>query len=105
MKIYVDIDNTICKTKGRDYRTAIPLIKNIAIINKLYKKGHTIVYWTARGSIIKDKDVKELTEFQLESWGCLYHELKMGKEPYDMLIDDRAINAEDFFTTVNKELL
>ena len=33
MKIYVDIDNTICKTNGMDYEKAKPLQKNIEKIN------------------------------------------------------------------------
>ena len=35
MKIYVDIDNTICKTNGMDYSMASPLENNIKKINKI----------------------------------------------------------------------
>ena len=48
MKIFVDIDNTICKTKGTDYLKAKPIFKNIDKINKLYNDGHEIIYWTTR---------------------------------------------------------
>ena len=57
MKIYVDIDETICyhkdedSSKARDYTKAIPYMERIQKINDLYDKGHTIIYWTARGSI------------------------------------------------------
>ena len=51
MIIYVDIDETICVSpEDRDYSKAIPIQKNIEKINNLYYNGHTIVYWTARGT-------------------------------------------------------
>ena len=34
MKIYVDIDNTICKTDGMNYSEAIPISSNIKKINQ-----------------------------------------------------------------------
>ena len=61
MKIYVDIDNTICKTEGMDYSKSSPIFANIEKINKLYDSGNEIIYWTARGSITKI-DHFELTE-------------------------------------------
>ena len=56
MIIYVDIDETICShfdiSQGpRDYSKASPILNRIEKINKLYDKGHTIVYWTARGTV------------------------------------------------------
>ena len=55
--IYVDIDETICRREKstdfgvvHDYKKAKPIKENIEKINKLYDEGHTIVYWTARGS-------------------------------------------------------
>ena len=43
-----DIDNTICKTKGKNYKNAKPYKDIIKIINKLYNNGHTIKIFTAR---------------------------------------------------------
>ena len=43
MKIYVDIDNTICKTLGMDYENAKPIKKNIDKINNLYNQGNEII--------------------------------------------------------------
>lgn len=96
MIYYVDIDNTICKTEGNDYPNSQPYVDRIAKINELYDAGHTIVYWTARGSS-SGKIWNDLTEDQLELWGCKYHMLYMGKPSYDVWIDDKAINSEDFF--------
>ena len=37
MKIYVDIDNTICETIDTDYSRAVPIKKNIKKINNLFE--------------------------------------------------------------------
>jgi hypothetical protein len=96
MKYVVDIDNTICRTQGSDYQNSVPLSDRIRKINELYQAGHTITYWTARGGN-SGIDWSELTKHQLKNWGCQYHELRMGKPAYDIWIDDKAINSEDFF--------
>lgn len=94
MIICVDIDNTICATNGNDYENSIPIRENIDKINKLYDEGHTIVYWTARG-MNSGKDYKQLTLKQLWDWKCKHHILKMGKPPYDLLIDDKSKRIEE----------
>ena len=97
MVIYVDIDETICKTpKNRDYSKSKPLKNNIKKINDLFMRGHTIVYWTARGSS-SGKDHSRITKQQLYNWNAKYDELKMGKPMYDLFICDKAINSIDFF--------
>ena len=49
--IYVfDIDGTICtKVNDGDYSNAKPLVDRIDVVNKLYDKGNTIIFQTARG--------------------------------------------------------
>lgn len=95
MIIYVDIDNTICRTKNSDYETSIPIYKNIAKINHLYDQNHTIIYWTARGGN-SGKDWTELTLWQLNKWGCKYHELKINNKPsYDLLICDKTLRIDE----------
>jgi hypothetical protein len=96
MLIYVDIDNTICVTEGTDYNEVKPIPERIEKINKLYDEGNTIVYWTARGSVT-GIDHSELTKKQFKEWGVKYHELKFGKPPYDLFIDDKNINSENYF--------
>ena len=58
MRIYVDVDDTICYydskfygTGPKDYSLALPYKDRIEKINKLYDEGHKIVYWTARGTV------------------------------------------------------
>jgi hypothetical protein len=98
LKIYVDIDETICFYDGverRGYRNAIPNYKNIDKINKLYDEDNHITYWTARGSVSKI-DYYDLTEKQLNEWGCKYHELSVGEKPdYHLLICDRTKRIEE----------
>ena len=84
MIIYVDIDETIANTPPtRNYnRSGI----------KYYDDGHTVVYWTARGSGT-GIDWYDVTKKQLEDWGAKHHDLKLGKPVYDLFIDDKAINS------------
>jgi mannose-6-phosphate isomerase-like protein (cupin superfamily) len=93
MNIYVDIDNTICHTDETlccdKYAKAVPNTAKIAHVNTLYDRGNTIVYWTARGNST-GIDQTEFTRSQLASWGCKYHELRMGKPSFDILIDDKT---------------
>ena len=50
-KTYViDIDGTICDwEEGRDYTLSQPFPQRIKDINDLYDKGHSVIYFTARG--------------------------------------------------------
>tara|TARA_R110000851_G_scaffold13015_8_gene44742 strand:+ start:105 stop:398 length:294 start_codon:yes stop_codon:yes gene_type:complete len=96
MNVYVDIDETICFYESdRNYPDAQPSHKNIAKINKLYDEGHTITYWTARGTVTKI-DWFDITEKQLKNWGCKWHNLITGAKPaYDLLICDKTKRIEE----------
>jgi hypothetical protein len=100
----VDIDQTICHTPVIDgthhYDKSIPLQHRIEEINKLYDQGHTIIYWTARGSST-GIDWTELTTKQLNEWNCKFHEVRLGKPSYDVWIDDKAFNDKQFFDGVD----
>ena len=39
----------------------------------------------------------DLTEQQLKDWGCKYHTLILGKPHADYFIDDKGVNANEFF--------
>ena len=106
MKTYViDIDGTIWDwEEGRDYTLANPYPERIKVINKLYDKGNTIKYFTARGmgrfAGRSDKAIESfyaITESQLDRWGCKYHQLILGKPSADYYIDDKGIEANEFF--------
>ena len=110
MIIYVDIDETICyhedddTTKARDYTKAKPYVERINKVNSLYDDGHTIVYWTARGTVT-GLDWTDLTSSQLKQWGAKHHNLILGKPQYDLFIDDKNINSEDFFKGEENEII
>ena len=38
-----------------------------------------------------------ITESQLDRWGCKYHKLILGKPSADYYIDDKGIDANEFF--------
>lgn len=96
MIIYVDIDETIFKTDGMDYKESTPIKKNIEIINNLFDNGHEITMWTARGTG-SGLDWTEVTTEQLNRFGVKYHTLKFGKPVFDLFIDDKVINSKNFF--------
>ena len=96
MKIYVDIDETICYYDGeRKYELAKPIYSNIEKINKLYDEGHEITYWTSRGYVSKINYL-DITRKSLDLWNCKYHKLIVGEKPnYDLLICDRTKRIEE----------
>jgi len=97
MIYYVDIDETICeKSPNNNYNDAVPIAENIEKINSLFDQGHTIVYWTARGTG-SGIDWSSVTKSQFKLWGVKYHSLNFGKPVYDYWVDDKAINSKDFF--------
>lgn len=92
--LIVDIDKTIFD--GPDYYTSAPMSERIEIINALHDAGHRVIYWTARGATT-GLNWFQLTYDQLIRAGAKFTELRMGKPSYDVWIDDKAINSEDFF--------
>jgi len=104
--VYVfDIDGTICTSTNSEYEKATPLKDRIKKVNKMYKDGHTVIFLTARGmgrsensAAYANKAFYEFTKNQLDSWGVKYHSLFLGKPAGDFYIDDKGINANNFFT-------
>ena len=106
MKIYVDIDDTICYYSkdepvgcSRNYANAIPHHHKIKVINSLFDSGHSIHYWTARGT---QSGIDWLPETlrQLKEWGCKYTSANVGKPSYDILIDDKAWTSVEQIETM-----
>jgi len=100
MKFIVDIDGTICTgTEQRVYENAKPIVERIEYFNKLYDEGNEIHYWTARGSG-SGINWDELTLKQLNDWGAKYTTAKTGKPSYDIWIDDKAFNVDNYFDSI-----
>ena len=106
MKIYVDIDDTICDYdptlnkatspyEDAIYHHAKPISMNIDKINKLFEDGNEIIYYTARGNLSKI-DWYDLTKEQLDNWGAKYHKVITGHKPaYDLIICDKSKRIEE----------
>lgn len=95
MKIFVDIDGTVCTNTNGEYEKAEPRWEYIKKINNLYDEGHIIIYWTARGKNT-GKDWSELTRQQLKDWGCRFTELNDKTKPvWDLLLDDKTMRIEE----------
>ena len=104
--IYVfDIDGTICtKAVEFDYDGSRPLKDRIALVNKLYENGNTIIFQTARGMGRFENDAQkaietfyDMTAAQLDAWGVKYHQLFLGKPAGDIYVDDKGVRDVDFF--------
>lgn len=95
-KYNFDIDGTLCTNTFGKYETAEPNHERIKIINNLYDQGNIVNLFTARGTTT-GIDWYEITFKQLKEWGVKFHTLSMGKPEADIYIDDKGINAYDFF--------
>lgn len=102
IKLAFDLDETICERSTdeggvKKYETCVPIPEYVRLVNECYDEGYYIVLYTARGMYTYDGDIAEieknlrpLTEAHLNEWGVKYHELILGKYPYDLLICDKA---------------
>tara|TARA_R100000808_G_C2137021_1_gene145216 strand:- start:466 stop:795 length:330 start_codon:yes stop_codon:yes gene_type:complete len=105
MTYVFDIDGTICTLTDGDYSKAEPKRARIEKINQLHDEGHTIVYQTARGMGRSKGSISyshtafyRFTMEQLQSWGCKFDGLYLGKPSGDIYIDDKGMNDANFFT-------
>jgi CMP-N,N'-diacetyllegionaminic acid synthase len=93
-----DIDGVIASlTPDNDYRNAKPIKTSIEAIQSLYKCGHEIILFTARGTKT-GIDWRSVTEAQMRDWEVPYHELRFGKPAADVFIDDRMLGVDQVLT-------
>ena len=101
-RVIIDLDDTICFTKNRDFENSKPYTEVINKINELYDKGIEIIIYTARGAkscnTLEEKEQKyrELTENWLKKNNVKYTELVFGKMNADYYVDDKNISIEEF---------
>ena len=105
--IAFDLDDVLCIRDSNEgdlekYLSCKPIQKMIDICNKCYYSGYEIIIYTARGMTSQTGDpskvyhyLYELTKKQLSDWEVKYHKLVMGKQHYDLLIDDKASFSGD----------
>ena len=97
-----DVDDTITGwNDDRDYENFKPDVEMVDMINSLYEQGHHISIYTARGmkSVGPGRIAAEIVPSlvkNLEKIGLKYHELMTHKPLYDWIIDDKAMNPQEF---------
>lgn len=94
--IAFDLDGTLCSLTNGFYENAVPFPERIEHVNELRLRGNRILIFTARGATT-GKDLRALTERQLEEWGVSYDELLFGKPHFDLLVDDKAMSELQYF--------
>lgn len=112
MTLVFDIDGTVCDHQaGQSIIDAQPYKDRIALINQLHDAGNRIIYFTARGMSHNNPDdddinkkIKKITKKQLDEWGAKYDDLIFGKPEADAYIDNRGINASDFFSAFQNKM-
>lgn len=74
----IDIDGTVCDDVPNEeperMGTVLPYPDALNILNKWYKKGHIITFFTSR-----TEEHREITEYWLKKHDFKYHGLLMGK--------------------------
>lgn len=92
-KIAFDLDNVLCtairsSATPEDILKVKPYKKMIEVLNKLRKKGHKIIIYTARRSNFCKKETIEW----LKKHNVNYNRIVFNKVRYSVLIDDRNIS-------------
>jgi len=101
----MDLDNTLVRTKGSDYKNSTPIPEAIEKVRSYKDRGDHIIIMTARGSGSKT-DWREFTAKQLDDFGIPYDQLIVGLKPggVDVFVDDKAINALDWLADEDRAL-
>ena len=105
MRWCFDLDNTLVRTEGSDYKPATPIPAAVAKVQEYKRRGDHIIIMTARGSGSK-KDWREFTEKQLLEFGIPFDQLIVGLKPggVDVFVDDKAINSLDWLADEKRAL-
>lgn len=105
MRWVFDLDNTLVRTEGSDYKGSTPIPKAIEKVRGYKERGDHIIIMTARGSGSKT-DWREFTAKQLDDFGIPYDQLIVGLKPggVDVFVDDKAINALDWLADEERAL-
>lgn len=91
-----DLDNTICRTIGNNYKLSKPNFNAVKRINSLFESGHKIKLFTARYMGRNNDNLKNKKKIylnikkQIDSWGLKYHKLFISKPSADIYIDDKG---------------
>ena len=105
MRWVLDLDNTLVKTEGSDYKNSTPIPAAVAKVGEYKRRGDHIIIMTARGASSK-KDWREFTAKQLKDFGIPYHQLIVGLKPggVDFFVDDKAVNSLEWLDDEERAL-
>ncbi|MFC4359741.1 hypothetical protein ACFO0N_17485 [Halobium salinum] len=92
MRIAVDFDDTLSEGEEDDFTAepSEPDEEAVHWVNEQYRKGHTVIVWTARPWDSAAETVARLTE-----WGVHWHGLRMEKGHADVYVDDKGTTPSD----------
>ena len=98
LKIAFDLDGTLTLDKNKGWSdeqclNARPNLPMVNLVNKAWRDGHLIIIYTARRW-----SRREATVYWLQKNDIKYHTIEMQKLNFDLLIDDKALNAKDLQT-------
>ena len=98
LTIAIDVDGTVADCSDVDFgkvnKNPIELMKARPIkgaleaVKKLYRQGHTIVFYSSR-----NHGSRKMTEKWLKMHGFPFHHIEVEKFVAHIYIDDRAING------------
>ena len=102
MRVLIDIDGILCEQvevrSAWKVFDALPRYRNIEMVNDLYRKGNTIILYTARvGRELDAEGISEEAETikWLRKHEVLYHKIVFNKPWCDWFVDDRATTLEE----------
>ena len=100
-----DLDNTLVKTKGTNYKESVPIDSAVKKVREYYDRGDHIIIMTARGASSK-KDWRQFTAEQLKDFSIPYHQLSVGLKPSDVdfFVDDKAVNSLEWLDDEERAL-
>lgn len=89
--IAVDLDGVVCE-EGNTFDRSIqePFPGVVEKINKLYKAGYKIQFFSAR-----TWPEYEYTLAWLDKYCFMFHDLILGKPPASFIVDDRSVKSLD----------
>ena len=100
-----DLDNTLVKTKGTNYKESVPIDAAVKKVREYYDRGDHIIIMTARGASSK-KDWRQFTAEQLKDFSIPYHQLSVGLKPSDVdfFVDDKDVNSLEWLDDEERAL-
>ena len=84
------------------------MIRHAKSVRSGVKKALMVVdmpYGTCKNPLLAKKQGYRSTFRQLKKWGLDFHELKLGKTSYDLIIDDKALGfRKNWYSNFKKKL-